>query len=99
MTSRPTKSDLSATLVGDSEGGRGSRVGVEVLPTRDGRLERLVETVDQIVERVDRDGGRFSALLSGVIESAPFQKRRDVATVAVGTTRTSKLNVEGRVKP
>jgi hypothetical protein len=60
---------------------------------------RDVETVDQIVERVDRDGGRFSALLSGVIESAPFQKRRDVATVAVGTTRTSKLNVEGRVKP
>ena len=58
-----------------------------------------VETVDQIVERVDREGGRFSALLMGVIESAPFQKRRDVATVAVGSTRTSKLNVEGRVKP
>ena len=58
-----------------------------------------VETVDQIVERVDREGGRFSALLMGVIESAPFQKRRDVATVAVGSTRTSKLNVESRVKP
>ena len=39
-----------------------------------------VETVDRIVERLDREGGRFSALLMGVIESAPFQKRRDVAT-------------------
>ena len=38
-----------------------------------------VETVDQIVERLDREEGRFSALLMGVIESAPFQKRRDVA--------------------
>lgn len=35
-----------------------------------------VETVDRIVARLDRDGGRFSALLSGVIESAPFQRRR-----------------------
>ena len=35
----------------------------------------------------------------GVIESAPFQKRRDVATVAGGSTRTSKLNVESQVKP
>ncbi len=58
-----------------------------------------VETVDQIVERVDREGGRFSALLMGLIESAPFQKRRDVATLAVGSTRTSKLNDETRVKP
>ncbi len=42
-----------------------------------------VETVDRIVERLDRDGGRFSALLMGVIESVPFQKRRDVAAVAL----------------
>lgn len=35
-----------------------------------------VETVDRIVARLDRDGGKFSALLSGVIESAPFQRRR-----------------------
>ncbi|MBI4326065.1 MAG: DUF1592 domain-containing protein [Chloroflexi bacterium] len=35
-----------------------------------------VQTVDQIVERLEREQGRFSALLSGVIESAPFQKRR-----------------------
>jgi len=36
-----------------------------------------VDTVDRIVERLDREGGRFSALLMGVVESAPFQKRRN----------------------
>ncbi len=35
-----------------------------------------VHTVDQIVERLEKENGRFSALLAGVIESAPFQKRR-----------------------
>ena len=60
-----------------------------------------VEAVDQIVQRVDREGGRFSALILGVIESAPFQKRREVATPAATAdlTRTSKLNSESRVKP
>ena len=43
-----------------------------------------VETVDQIVERLDREGGRFSALLMGVIESAPFQKRRSVSAAEPG---------------
>jgi len=36
-----------------------------------------VETVDQIVERLSRENGRFSVLLSGIIESTPFQKRRN----------------------
>jgi hypothetical protein len=35
-----------------------------------------LEAVDRIVDRMEREGGRFSALLSGVVESAPFQKRR-----------------------
>jgi hypothetical protein len=35
-----------------------------------------VPTVDAIVERLDEDNGRFSTLLMGVLESAPFQKRR-----------------------
>lgn len=35
-----------------------------------------VETVDQIVDRLDHADGRFSALLEGVIESAPFQRER-----------------------
>jgi hypothetical protein len=42
-----------------------------------------VETVDRIVERLDREGGRFSVLLMGVIESAPFQQRRNLALAKV----------------
>jgi hypothetical protein len=36
-----------------------------------------VDAVDRIVERLDQENGRFSALLMGVVESAPFQKRRN----------------------
>jgi hypothetical protein len=35
-----------------------------------------VEAVDRIVDRLEAEGGKFSALLLGVIESAPFQRRR-----------------------
>jgi hypothetical protein len=35
-----------------------------------------VETVDQIVDRLDREDGKMSALISGIIESPQFQKRR-----------------------
>ena len=35
------------------------------------------QTVDDIVARLERENGKFSALLVGVIESAPFQKRRE----------------------
>ncbi len=38
-----------------------------------------VETVDRIVDRLEKENGRFSALLMGVIESTPFQKRRESA--------------------
>ena len=48
-----------------------------------------VETVDQIVERLDRENGRFSALLMGVIESAPFQKRRNNPATTSGSTASS----------
>ncbi len=41
-----------------------------------------VETVDRIVGRLDREGGRFSVLLMGVIESASFQQRRNLAAPA-----------------
>lgn len=36
-----------------------------------------VAAVDEIVARLEKEEGRFSALLAGVIESAPFQKRRN----------------------
>jgi hypothetical protein len=40
------------------------------------------ESLDKIVQRVDKENGRSSALLLGVIESAPFQKMRIEATHA-----------------
>jgi hypothetical protein len=40
-----------------------------------------VATVDAIVERLEKSNGRPSALLSGIIESAPFQKTRSAAVV------------------
>ncbi len=42
-----------------------------------------VETIDQIVKRLDDNDGHFSALLTGVVESAPFQKMRTQATLTV----------------
>ena len=42
-----------------------------------------VETIDQIVKRLDDNNGQFSALLMGVIESAPFQKMRTQASMTV----------------
>jgi hypothetical protein len=38
------------------------------------------ETIDRIVQRLQENDGRFSALLMGVIESAPFEKMRTSAT-------------------
>lgn len=43
-----------------------------------------VVTVDNIVERLEKSGGRPSELLAGIIESAPFQKTRNRAAVATG---------------
>jgi hypothetical protein len=40
-----------------------------------------VEAVDRIVERLERDQGRFSAVLTGIVDSVPFQKRRAAPAV------------------
>jgi hypothetical protein len=45
-----------------------------------------VETVDEIVRDLKKDDGRFSALLTGIIESSPFQKSRKQDTMATETT-------------
>jgi hypothetical protein len=58
-----------------------------------------METIDQVVQRLDGAEGRFSALLMGVIESAPFQKMRRQATEtssnsnqpSVGAVETRKV--------
>ncbi len=39
-------------------------------------------TLDVIVERLEQQDGCFSALLMGIIESAPFQKQRGLPAVA-----------------
>jgi hypothetical protein len=39
-------------------------------------------TVDQIADRLEQEKGKFSALLMGVIESAPFQKQRRAEELA-----------------
>jgi hypothetical protein len=41
------------------------------------------DTVDQIVDHLDEDNGRFSALLKGVINSPQFQRRREPEGQAV----------------
>ena len=44
-----------------------------------------VPTIDAIVEQLDRDDGRFSTLLLGILESAPFQQRRVTANASRDT--------------
>jgi hypothetical protein len=39
-----------------------------------------VPTIDKIVKSMDSNGGRFSSLLSGVINSAAFQEERTLTT-------------------
>jgi hypothetical protein len=48
-----------------------------------------VETVDQIVARVEKSGGKPSALFAGIIESAPFQKTRGIAPATAETNLKS----------
>ena len=50
-----------------------------------------VATVDQIVERLEKTGGKPSALLNGIVESAPFQKTR-------GQTTKTTANKSGATK-
>ena len=49
-----------------------------------------VETVDQIVARIEKSGGKPSALLAGIVESAPFQKTRSPAQAAAAMSETKK---------
>jgi hypothetical protein len=46
-----------------------------------------VETVDKIVERLEKNGGKPSVLLAGIVESAPFQKTRGTPMMAQGTVK------------
>ena len=52
-----------------------------------------VETVDQIVARIEKSGGKPSALIAGIVESAPFQKTR----VAGQASNATGENVKGKL--
>ena len=49
-----------------------------------------VETVDQIVARLGQSGGKPSALIAGIIESAPFQKTRPMVQTSAATGESVK---------
>ncbi|HLH28314.1 MAG TPA: DUF1588 domain-containing protein, partial [Acidimicrobiales bacterium] len=48
-----------------------------------------VEAVDTILGRIEASGGRASALIAGVIESAPFQRRRRSTAADASSVRTA----------
>jgi hypothetical protein len=48
------------------------------------------ETIDRVVERLDQENGRFSALLMGLIESAPFQHTRNPAEKLASDSHPAK---------
>ncbi len=50
-----------------------------------------VPAVDKIVESLDRNHGAFSALLTGVIESAPFQQQRIFPKPIAESAKSSPL--------
>ncbi len=51
-----------------------------------------LETIDQIVDRLDKDNGKFSTLLTAIVESAPFQRRRETGTTAMNSGPSTTLN-------
>jgi len=51
------------------------------------------ETVDQIVQQLEAGDGRFSALLTGVIQSAPFQRERRQANAILSDASEPSRNV------
>lgn len=59
-----------------------------------------IETVDQIVARIVKADGRPSALLMGIVESAPFQKTRDLnAPQTAETTTPVEQRADARTTP
>ncbi len=59
----------------DSLRARGYNVSIVQNPVTS--LAHDVEAVDRIVDRLEKEGGRFSVLMSGIVESVPFQMRRN----------------------
>jgi hypothetical protein len=58
-----------------------------------------VPTIDAIVESMDKDNGRFSTLLFGVLESAPFQQRRLTPNASSRDAKTPATSESTRKTP
>jgi hypothetical protein len=61
-----------------------------------------VHSVDRIVERLDEEGGRMSTLLTGIVDSAEFQRRRngsEAATQAAATTSEAAVATTAAASP
>lgn len=58
-----------------------------------------VHTVDQIVDRLEQEKGRFSTLLMGIIESTPFQKQRASSNAATASLSVSSPHSVNSVLP
>jgi hypothetical protein len=54
-----------------------------------------VETVDRIVQSLDEHNGRFSVLLMGIVESAPFQKQRNLTNPVFAYTSEATTKTDG----
>lgn len=52
-----------------------------------------IETLDQLVAQLEANGGRPVALISGIVNSAPFQQRRPLAPVSsVASAKTGETS-------
>ena len=56
-----------------------------------------VFTLDQLVESLESSGGRPSSLITGIIESAPFQKMRSPGRKSLSANLQSSTNVENPI--
>jgi hypothetical protein len=46
------------------------------------------------VERLDKEGGRFSELLLGIVESAPFQNSRNTSGPEPGSAKEAEKRAD-----
>ena len=83
--------DLKAILKGDLRGDFYACMAEKLMTYALGRGVdyRDVETIDQIVDNLNRDGGKFSTLLMGIIESSAFQRRGEAAEPTPSKPTTS----------
>jgi hypothetical protein len=58
-----------------------------------------VETTDQIVARIEAAHGRSSAMIAGIIESAPFERTRTLEATETDKPKIGRLHADARIVP